>query len=154
MLRPELSAALDAFIARSQRRTFSDGLIGGLQIQEYWQAEVPPSGSEQLLCFYYASQTTFDSISAFASAVFLFRSEDDIPALAREAIDLQDQLTPIEVSTFAREWQFHAAKVSDAPIVPADRLANAWSVADDWNDKLFVAVSSSEFFALSWSTSA
>jgi len=154
MLKPELSDALDTFIARPQRRLFCDGLIGGLQIQEYWHADVPPSGSEQLLSFYHASPAAFGSVSAFASAVFLFRNEDDIPALAREAIDVQDQLTPIEVNAFAREWQYHAAKVRDAPIVPADRLANAWSIVDDWNDKLFVAASSSGFFALSWSTSA
>ena len=42
MVDPELLTALDAFIARPQRRTFDDGHIGGLQIQEYWHADCCP----------------------------------------------------------------------------------------------------------------
>ena len=150
----ELLSALDAFITRPQRRTFSDGQIGGLLIHEYWHSDVAPEGSEQQVSFYRADASTFDSIGAFASAVFLFSCEDDIPHVERSNVDVSGALTSIEVLSFADEWQNHAAKVREAPLISVEMLLKAWSVTDDWNDKLFVACGPSHFFALNWSTSA
>ena len=154
MVDPELLTALDAFIARPQRRTFDDGHIGGLQIQEYWHADVLPAGSEQQLSFYRAEATAFDSMDAFASAVFLFSCADDITYADRSIIDVSDTLTEIAPLSFADEWQCHAAKVREAPPISVDMLLNAWSITDEWNDKLFVAGGTSHLFGLNWATSA
>ena len=149
-----LLAALDEFVARTKQREFKDGTIAGLLIQEYWPTDIRPRGSEQQLSFYRSEFSAFDTVHSFASAVFLFSWEDDLSPSARSEFDVSDRLREIDTSVFMNEWGLQAAKVTLPFELTAEMVNAAWSLTDDWNDKLFVASGGTDWFAVSWSTSA
>ncbi len=148
----ERSDALNAFINRESRRSFDDGLIAGLRIQEYWHTDILPRGSEQEITFYVAPSELFDDIRDFAALVTLFEWEDSIAESARSTFKL-DTLTSIARDKFEQHWFECAAKVN-APLIDDSKIDASFAVTDEWNDKFYVANDKNNYYAVCWSTTA
>lgn len=152
MWNQERSTALTAYVDRDSRRSFDDGPIAGLWIQEYWHPDIPPRGSEQEITFYVAAVDCFDDILDFATLVFLFEWEDDIADSARSTFTL-DTPTPIDAGAFVKHWTNCAAKVNP-PALTAPDIETSFAVSDEWNDKFYVARDENKYYAVCWSTTA
>ena len=148
----ERSNALDMFIRRESRRSFDDGLIAGMRIQEYWHPDIPPRGSEQEITFYTAAIDSFDDILDFATLVMLFEWEDNITDSARSTFKL-DAPTSIAKEKFEEHWSDCATKIN-APALAASDLVASYAVSDEWNDKFYVARDKDNYYAVCWSTTA
>ena len=148
----ERSTALAAFIKRDSRRSFDDGPIVGLRIQEYWHPDVPPPGSEQEITFYKAGSDSFNDVLEFATLVLLFEWEDDIADSARSTFTLGTP-APIDTEAFVKHWDNCAAKV-DGPALTASEIEESFAVSDEWNDKLYIARDKYKYYAVCWSTTA
>ena len=153
MWNDERNDALDSYIARSSRRGFGDGVIAGLQIQEYWQPDISPSGSEQSMVFYRAKSNAFESFDDFVLVARLFDYEDDVSESARFTFALED-LRPISTSRFLNEWKQGSAKIQPSPSAITSDLINAVTLCDCWNEKFFAARDSEFYYAFRWATSA
>ena len=152
MWNQERSTALNAYIKRASRRSFNDGLIAGLRIQEYWHPDVPPRGSEQAITFYEAAADSFDDLLDFASLVFLFQWGDEIIDSSRPTFTL-DTPTPINTEAFVKHWEYCAGKV-DGPALTATDFHTSFAISDEWNEKFYVAQDNNKYYAVCWSTTA
>ncbi len=137
---------------RESRRSFDDGPIAGLRIQEYWHSDVPPRGSEQEITFYTAEADSFDGFHDFAALALLFNWEDAITESARSTFTV-DVTTSIDTEAFAKLWVDCAAKVkADHLTIP--ELEASFALSDEWNCRFYVAHGKNKFYAVCWSTSA
>lgn len=143
---------MNRFINRDSRRSFDEGPIAGLLIQEYWHPDVPPHGSEQAITFFIAATDSFDDTLDFAILVMLFEREDDRAESARSTLTF-DALTPIAIEQFIKHWTDCCAKVDAPPSTPSC-IEMSFAVSDEWNDKFYVARSKDTYYAVCWSTTA
>lgn len=148
----ERSDALNLFINRESRRSFDDGLIAGMRIQEYWHTDILPRGSEQEITFYIAPSELFADVRDFATLVTLFQLEDSIPESARSTFRI-DILPTIPIDQFQQHWLECAAKVK-ALLPDHSMIEESFSLSDDWNAKFYVASDRNNYYAACWSTSA
>lgn len=147
--------ALQEFMRRSQTRKFADGKIADLSIQEYWSADLPPCGSEQILAYYIASNSAFLDLEEFATIFFLFETEDDLTEAERLGFQKFQKLPEISSSLFVEEWNYHCAKLNKPPLqLKQSSIQKAYAIENQWNYKLYVASGKSDYFACAWSTSA
>ena len=149
----ERNNALNSYIARSARRLFEDGDIGGLQIQEYWHPDIPPSGSEQSILFFRGRLNAFASLDEFVLVARLFDNEDDVIESARFTFAL-DGLKPVSIDRFLREWSECCAKLKSPPNEIMSELISAVIVCDDWNERFLASRDAEWYYAIRWSTSA
>ena len=145
--------SLEEYNTRKRRRKFADGPIAGLCIQEYWQPDIPPSGSEQEITFYVADAGAFKNATEFGTYVCLFEMEDGITETARASFALE-HIAPISIDDFEQLWTGCVAKLESPPLVSFHDSLTAYAISDDWNQKCYLAHDSEKYYAVCWSTTA